>query len=195
MEKTLLKIGMISTPWWLISIGIFGALQPGYSHLYKAVSELGALDAANPWGMNIFCLFLTGFFVTLSGFAFKKYLVSRNLSSTSAWWLIVFGIMLAGTAVPADMERYFENPLTVIHAFFALFGVVPFLVAAWLTPRVLRRQGTHSAFLTWFPWLIVPTFFMHGVVEQSGLIQRITILITLVWVSYLSYFLIKSKSA
>ncbi len=193
MEKNMFRLGMIAAPWWVLTLLLMGSLQPGYSHIYKAVSELGALDAQNPIVMNVFCLFFTGSFVVLGGIALRSFLLSNGLSSWSAWWVIVFGAMLSGTAVPADMELYFESPLTVVHAFFALLGVVLFLVAAWKVPRALVSLNIKSKFMTYFPWLIVPTFFMHGVVEQGGLVQRLSILITLIWIGYVFWFVSKSK--
>jgi hypothetical protein len=98
--------------------------------------------------------------------------------------------MLAGAAVPADMDLYFESPWTLVHAFFVLLGVIPFLVAAWKTHSIFKTLHQQSRFLCYFPWLIVPVFLLHGVLEQGGLVQRLTILIVLVWVSALSWRLL-----
>jgi hypothetical membrane protein len=193
MEKNMLRMGMAATPWWIVTLLLIGSLQPNYSHLYKAVSELGALDAQNPFTMNILCLFFTGALGVFGGVALRSFFLSNDVSTWSAWWIIVYGAMLSGTAVPADLNLHFKNPLTIIHAFFALFGVVPFLVAAWKVPRGLAKLNLKSKVITYFPWLIIPTFFMHGVVEQGGLVQRLSILITLVWVGYVFWFVSKSR--
>jgi len=186
--------GILVTPWWIISVVLFGELQPGYKHLYHAASELGAFGASNPLAMNIFCFFLTGAFVAMAGLGFVNYLQSRQESRTAGWWVFVLGVVLAGAAVPADMELYFKSPWTVVHAFFVLFAVIPFFVAAWKTHSTLKRLGEQSKFLSYFPWLIVPTFALYGVLSQGGLIQRLTILIVLVWVSALSWHLLKCIS-
>lgn len=141
--------------------------------------------------MNVACFFLTGAFVTLSGLGFAGYLRSRGESRVAGWWVAILGAMLAGAAVPTDMELYFQSPWTVIHAFFVLLGVIPFLVAAWQTRSVLGRLGEPSRFLSYFPWLILPVFLMHGFLSQGGLVQRLTILIVLVWVSALSWHLLR----
>ena len=81
MEKLFLRAGIIATPWWIISLLLFGALEPNYSHLYKAVSELGAFGASNALAMNIVCFFLTGTLVALAGIGFKSVLRSNGLST------------------------------------------------------------------------------------------------------------------
>jgi hypothetical membrane protein len=191
MEKRLFQLGILAAPWWVSTLLLFGALEPGYSHLYHAASELGAFGAGNPLAMNVVCFFMTGALVALSGLGFMRYLRSRGESRAAGSWILVLGVMLAGAAVPADMELYFQSPWTVAHAFFVLLGVVPFLVAAWKTHAVLRRLGDPSRFLSRFPWLILPAFLLHGFLSQGGLVQRLTILIVLVWVSGLSWHLLK----
>jgi hypothetical membrane protein len=37
---------------WLVIVGVAGALEPGYSEIRDAVSELGAQTAAHPWTFN-----------------------------------------------------------------------------------------------------------------------------------------------
>jgi len=190
-ERRLFQLGILAAPWWALTLLLFGALEPGYSHLYHAASELGAFGAGNPLAMNVVCFFMTGALVALSGLGFMRYLRSRGESRAAGWWVLVLGIMLAGAAVPADMELYFQSPWTVVHAFFVVLGVLPFLVAAWKTHGVLRRLGEPSRFLSRFPWLILPAFLLHGFLSQGGLVQRLTILIVLVWVSALSWHLLK----
>jgi hypothetical membrane protein len=195
MRKYLFMLGILVAPWWAFTLLLFGELQPGYSHLYNAASELGAFGASNPLAMNILSFFLTGVLVALAGIGFVGYLQSRQESRSAGWWVFLLGVMLAGAAVPADMELYFQSPWTVAHAFFVLLGVVPFLIAAWLTHSVLKRLGEHSKFLSYFPWLIVPAFTLHGFLDQGGLVQRLTILIVLTWVSALSWHLLKGVSS
>jgi len=195
MRQNAFRFGILVTPWWLFTVLLFGELQPGYSHLHSAASELGAFGASNPLAMNLLCFFLTGAFVVLAGAGFVDYLQSRQESRAAGWWIVVLGVMLAGAAVPADMELYLQSPWTVVHAFFVLFGVIPFLIASWLTHSVLKRLGQQSRFLSYFPWLIVPVFMLHGFLSQGGLVQRLTILVVLVWVGVLSWHLSKRVSA
>ena len=190
MSKYLDYAGVLAAPWWLLSIGVFGYLEPNYSHLYKAVSELGAFGASNWIAMNVFCLFTTGVLVIIAGLSFRKVSKAANISHNASFWVVLTGIMFAGTAIPADMELYFDSPWTMAHAFFVLLGVIPFFVAAWKTPRALKELGIKSKFISYFPLAIIPTFVMHGFVQQGGLIQRATILILLIWVSYLNWSLL-----
>ncbi|HWV16099.1 MAG TPA: DUF998 domain-containing protein [Cellvibrio sp.] len=193
MEKIFLGAGIFCAPWWVASLLVFGSLEPNYSHLYKAVSELGAFGAANALAMNIFCFFLTGVLVILAGIGFKSVLNAKGVSASSAWWLIILGVMLAGAAVPADFNLYFKSPWTLVHAFFVMLGVIPFLVASCKTHYILKKLNLSSIFISYFPLLIIPAFCLHGFLNQGGLVQRLTILIVLLWVSYLSWFLLGVK--
>src|SRR5690554_2354440 len=80
MRKNLLMPGILVTPWWVFTVLLFGELQPGYSHLYHAASELGAFGASHPLAMNMLCFFLTGACVALAGLGFVNYLQSRQES-------------------------------------------------------------------------------------------------------------------
>jgi len=140
--------------------------------------------------MNVFCLSTTGILVVMAGIQFREVSKTANISPNASLWLVITGIMFAGTAIPVDMELYFESPWTVAHAFFVLLGVIPFFVTAWKTPKALKRLGIESKFISYFPLAIIPTFLMHGFIQQGFLVQRTTILILLVWVSYLSWVLL-----
>lgn len=190
MEKRLLYAGLAVTPWWIITLSIFAALEPDYSHFYKAVSELGAFGAANPLAMNVLCFFITGMLVVLAGVAFRNILDLYQLSTSAGWWVIILGVMLAGAAVPADMQLYFQSPWTIVHAVFVMFAVIPFLVASWKTHYALKNLGIGSKVISYWPLLMVPTFLLHGFLTQGGLVQRLTILIVLFWVSYLCWCLL-----
>lgn len=89
MRKNVFVLGILVTPWWLFTVLLFGELQPGYSHLYHAASELGAFGASNPLAMNVLCFFLTGALVALAGLGFIAHLQSRGESGAAGWW--VFG--------------------------------------------------------------------------------------------------------
>ncbi len=191
MNKNLIFLGVLSTPWWVITLSIFGYLEPNYSHAYKAVSELGAFGASNWLAMNIICLFMTGLLVIFSGLGFRQISTANNVAKGASFWVIATGVMLAGAAIPADMDLYFKSPWTIAHAFFVMLGVIPFFIAAWKTPKVLKIIGIQSVFIRFLPLAIMPTFMLHAFVNQGGLVQRATILIVLVWVSYLSWLLFK----
>jgi hypothetical protein len=195
MTKYLSLAGVLAAPWWLITVGVFGYLEPDYSHYYKAVSELGAFGASNWIAMNIICQFTTGALVVISGISFRQLSVLTGVSKNASFWLIITGVMLAGAAVPADMELYFKSPWTIAHAFFVMLGVIPFFITAWKTPEVLSLSGVNSKFINYFPLAIIPAFSLHAFVEQGGLVQRLTILIVLAWVSYLSWVLFKIEKS
>ena len=194
MQRYCSIAGILTAPWWIITIAIFSYLEPNYSNYYKAISELGAFGAKNWIAMNIICLFMTGVLAVMAGIAFRKLSIKSGNPREASTSVILTGIMLAGTAIPADMELYFKSPWTIAHAFFVMLGVIPFFVATFKTPKALKALGVSSKFINYFPLLIIPTFTLHGFIDQGGLVQRMTILIVLIWLSYLSFLLFKSEN-
>ncbi|MDO8297158.1 MAG: DUF998 domain-containing protein [Caulobacter sp.] len=80
---------------------VFAALDPSYDHGTKAISELGAVGAANPLAWN-----LTGFLgvgLLLAGFGWG---LGRSVADRfTGAMAMLFGLAFAATAIPADMEN------------------------------------------------------------------------------------------
>jgi len=185
--------GVLCAPWFLLSLIVFGALEPGYSHRYKAVSELGAFGVRYGLWMNLFGFLMTGVLVILAALAYHRVLKQASLGVSAAAWLLVLGVSLAGTAVPADMQAMMQSPWTVIHLAFSFFGLLPFAVAAILTGRRVRQLGVRpvaSRVIQWLPVCLVPAFMLYGFTDQRGLVQRLTILLVLGWVGALCWGLL-----
>ena len=96
--------------------------------------------------------------------------------------------------MPADFNINFKSPWTIVHTFFVMLAIIPFLVTSWKTHYILKKLGISSALISYWPLIIIPTFFLHGILNQGGLVQRLTILIVLFWVSYLSWVILKEKT-
>lgn len=64
-----LYFGVMDFPLLALSIILFGAFEPGYSHVHMSVSQLDALSASNTLAMNLFGLFIPGICVAVADFS------------------------------------------------------------------------------------------------------------------------------
>ena len=178
---------------WILA----GALEPGYSHLEQAVSELGARDAARPWIANTGIVVL-GISIAALAPALLAVLPRRRASTLAA---ILFGLagglVVAGGLFQLDcgmsqarcLDRWEAGELSPGHGihlwvglgFNLAFVLTPFALARSLWPRpsglLALSAGVHG--------LVILVVFEALVVSDTGsdgLVQRIGLGVVHVWV-------------
>jgi len=185
MKDYRLLLGKIVGPWFFACLFGLAALQPGYSHLTKAVSELGAFGARYAAIWNTLGFFLTGGIIVLFGIGLQQLLKRRQVRSTGGWSVIALGIAFAATAIPADFELRLQSPWTIAHAVFVLLGPVAFIWAACVWPLALARLGaSRNAVIACVGTglLIVPAFASNAFLAQTpGVGQRLGFAAIFVW--------------
>jgi hypothetical protein len=127
-------------------------------------------------------------------FSLKLVLFTLAFTVATVILIIVITVTVQNHIHPADMELYFQSHWTLAHAFFVLFSIIPFIGAAWKTPKALKQLNINSKVISYLSLLIIPAFLMHGALNQGGLVQRATIVIVLFWVSYLSWCLLPAAT-
>jgi hypothetical membrane protein len=190
-----LRAGLWGGPLFVTSLLVFGALTPGYSHLHQAVSRLGAWD--NPWGLwfDLSGLFIPGLFAV--GVAAELHRRLRVLNAKTRWatGLIIYGAMMALTAVPADFSRMFQSPWTWAHAFFVLGnGLVLFTVIPGCTKalKTLGASGSSAKIFFVVGYLTAAEFLLYGVLPHTpGLIQRLMIFTAHCAISWMSWTMLR----
>lgn len=194
--QILLRAGLWAAPLFIVSLLLFGALTPGYSHLHKAVSRLGALGT--PWGgwFGLLGFFVPGMLQTGVALELRRRLKTAGASTRWATGLIIYTLMLALTAVPADFGRMFASPWTWAHTFFVmgspliLFTVIPGCAKA------LKTLGTPGGAVRIFyllGYLPLVEFLLYGVLRDTpGLVQRLMILTAHAALTWLAVILLKN---
>lgn len=170
------------------SLALFGALTPGYSHLHRAVSELGAVGA--PWGpwFGVFGFLVPGLLGAVVAAELRRRLRAAGAGTGWATGLLVYTAMMALTVVPADFERKFASPLTWAHAVFVMGAPLVFFTVIPGCARALKALGASrtSIGVFWFlGYLPVAEFFLYGLLPNTpGLVQRLlifTVHLALAW--------------
>lgn len=181
----------------LFSIGLFGALEPGYSHTHQSVSTLGAYSASHTAAFNILGLFLPGMLIAISFFKQGKLLTtnctSNHAHKTVCNCMILFGIMFAGLAIPMDAKPLPLAGVTV-HYILAYTSIIPFLAAALMTAVITKSPPAHKAYSVIFmitPALIVVIKSSATIGVPSGVVQRGLLACILCWAALTTHSNVK----
>lgn len=152
-------------PVWFAGIYLtLSTLRPEYSHLTKAISELGSIDAPRAWIWNLLGYILPGIAVALLGLGIGNRFAKESGARVPARALIASGFFMALSGVfPADFEN--RTSLTmIVHSVGSIGSFVVFLVAAFSLPRVLRR------FSKWRPF-VWPSLALTGGTIATGFLR------------------------
>jgi hypothetical membrane protein len=158
----LLWAGLFGAPLFVASLLIFGSLQPGYSHFTRASSRLGALGVPGNMGFNVFGFLLPGLLAAGVAWELRRAERVAGVPTRSSIGLLVYGMMLALTAVPADIEHMFQSPWTWVHAFFVTAPVPLWAVVLPGCAKSLRVLGASRHEATLFlvlGYLVIAEFF------------------------------------
>ena len=185
MRDYRLHLGKVVGLWFFACLFGLSAFQPDYSHMTKAVSELGAFGAPHAVLWNTLGFFLTGGILMLFGIGLQQLLARRQVRSTGGWSVVALGITFAATAIPADFELRLESNWTIAHAVFVLLGPVAFIWAASVWPRALASLGaSRGAILACVATglLILPAFASNAfLVQTPGVGQRFGFAVMFLW--------------
>lgn len=177
--------GMAAPLWFLIALLVFGGIRPDYSHLTKAVSELGSWGAPHALAWNVLGFGAVGALVM--AFAWGIY---RTTSSWSAALLVgLSGLGFAGAGIfPADLDDM-QAFSTRMHIVSSLVSFAGFAAGVFVIGWVLWRRPA------WRRWAVVSVVVgLIGIASLAlretgmppGLAQRINFLIYLLWIAVLA---------
>jgi len=196
MKRTTYAISGILAPIiFTLTYLILSSIRPEYSHLTKAISELGSLDAPNKWWWNLIGYIFVGGLI--SAFSIG---LSKNVNPDGKGKLAFLGLFLSGGFMalsgifPGDFEN--RTSLTMIfHAIGSFGSFLFFLIAAFSYPRQFKkseywkRASTPSLIITIIA--ILSGFLRTG--SMPGLGQRLGFVFYFLWIGYLAFLLLKNK--
>ncbi|WP_460676946.1 DUF998 domain-containing protein [Hymenobacter coalescens] len=156
------------------TILIMAALRAdGYSHLTKAVSELGSLDAPRRWWFNGLGYLLPGVLIAALAQGLRRHLRPRP----AAFWLLTgSGLLMALAGLfPMDMEQR-RSFSSLVHTVGSLGSGVCWLGCALTIAPALRADARWADLARWLPWLPLLVFGLMLLVPAGmpGLVQRLS---------------------
>ena len=128
-----------ATPVWFLAVYLtMSAVRPEYSHLTKAISELGSWDAPKSLGVERSGLYPAGpRGEPLRRGPFCELSPKARISSAA---LVLSGLLMAlSGAFPGDFENR-QSPSMLMHLVGSLGSYIAFLVAGFGLPRVMRAS-------------------------------------------------------
>lgn len=191
-------IAAFATFW--IALFAFAASRTDYSHLHKAVSELGVLGAPHALAWNLIGFIVPGLLLTLFGAGLATAIDGRR---GTLWWLLVLsGLCFAGTGiVPAEMHDgspMMESLLTLGHLLFANLAPAFWAIASFLVIRRVKKNPIWKPFATLatvyavvcvggFLFSIVASAAIPDLAHMPGLVQRFCFAFYLGWSLVMSF--------
>lgn len=189
-------VGMVAPIIFMLSVGILGALTPGYSHVYHTISELGALGA--PYSKVASYVFIvSGLMIALFGYGLQQSIPKDDSQVYTGLCIIAYSVLdFVGSGVfPVDpggaadtIIANFHVKMTVLGEMAALVMPVAFLID---TENVLGQEPLRK-FSRWIVALSVPAtvFLVYAIGENNpgvmdspiGLAQRMLVGLFLVWI-------------
>ena len=192
-QKAIGWIAAATPVWFLVVYLTMSAVRPEYSHLTKAVSELGSWDAPNLWVWNVLGYILPGLAVSLLGVGlFREFSPKARISSAA---LVLSGLLMAlSGAFPGDFENR-QSPSMLMHLVGSLGSYIAFLVAGFGLPRVTRSSSAWG----WAAWpslalvlLSIATGFLRSG-AAPGLGQRLTFTCFFLWVALMGVAMLRAQ--
>ena len=203
MKKLYTIFGFLGPILYILAIIIGGALRSDYSQMYNTISELITFNAPNLFLMAVMfgiynislSLFGVGAFFDNSVDTSKKY-------HFAMFMLVLTGILgIALLFFPQDLRGAAITSTGTLHitlaGFSSLFSILTiFLTGFSFKNKVGLKNFTNYTFLSGIIVVVsggLAAFSVGNNLFFGGLMEKITILIFILWVMVLSYVLLKKN--
>jgi hypothetical membrane protein len=185
--------GLLAPVWFLIALLAFAAARPDFSHLTKAVSELGAVGAPHGLAWNIVGFGAVGMLIVI----FAAGIWRQAQAPLAASLIAVSGIAFAAAGVfPADMSNL-NADTTRLHILASLVSFAAFAAAVPVMGWSLWRAGFRrfAVFAIAFGVAAVASVLLRESGIPPGLAQRINFLAYLAWIATIAASLLTRRTA
>lgn len=205
-ERAAGAIGITAFALFWVALFAFGALHSDYSHLHKAVSELGVLGAPHALAWNLIGFIMPGLLLALFGAGLATAIDGRR---GALWCLLVLsGLCFAATGfVPGEMHNgspMMESPLTQGHLLFSNLAPLFWAIASFLLIRRVKKNPNWKPFTTLATVSavvcvggslssIVASAVIPILSEMPGLVQRFIFAFYFGWALVMSLQLLSAK--
>jgi len=192
-------LGIVSPIVWIMLIILMGLLNPDYSHLTNFISDLGAIEAPNPYVQRI-NFFQFGFSISLLAIAIFKGMERSSVAMLILQLIIGLGIFFSGVfpghSLDPESHKSFLHNIVGLPAFICII-LLP-LIAGFKFRRMDNWKDLANYSMLMTPVLALMLFLMirEDIVEDNGypgLYQRFFIGIWILWIIMVSIRLKKLK--
>ena len=173
---------------------LMSTIRPDYYHKYKAVSELGSVDAPNAILWNIIGFVCVGALISLFSVGLHKSISISSKGRIAFYLLFGSGLFWVFAGIfPGDFEN--KTSLTMIlHAIGSLGSGLLFVLSVFTYIPAMRVspywRSSVVPSISIVVMFILSGFLRSGVAPALG--QKIGFLIFFIWISFMAYKLYKS---
>lgn len=177
---------------------VMANMRSEYSFKYKAISELGSLDAPNLWFWNILGYMIPGLLIAIFSIGLYKYSAEKNSSKIAYYGLILSGLFMTFSGIfPADMENR-KSTTTILHMIGSYGSYISFLFAAFTYPKIWKKNKDWQTIIkptlicVWLTIFFGSWYLFFPNVPSVG--QRIVFLFYFLWIVISAIKLYKTKT-
>jgi hypothetical protein len=164
----------------------------GYNPISTGMSEIGAVDSPFKNIMNYLGFSLLGISIIIFGIGFKAYF-KKNLPLTIVFMLLLIGgiFMFSVGFFPCDPQCIDVTLTGELHSITSTIPAILIPIAAMISAYPISKLwgktwGSASFFLGALSMVSGPIMFIEGLTVYSGLIQRLGIGLSLLWIFVIS---------
>lgn len=194
-------LGLIVPVFFFSLLTILGILwkNSGYDPSATGMSELGAVDSPYRHATNFLGFSLLGATISFFGFSLLRQ-IKRTLQAHGAIFLLIVGgfSLFAVGFFPCDSNCVDVTEVGKMHSILSTVSAILVPTAIVLLAHPLYKQytakvGYVSFYLGILSFLAGPVMFLPGIENYTGLIQRLGLGFSLIWMMYVSYILLRLK--
>ena len=189
-RKSLIIFCIIGPIYYFLLLWILGVLWEGYDPIFQSMSEIGAVDSPYRHYMNFFGFSFIG--VCILSFAILyKFEFNHSISQQISFYsLIIAGIfMVAVGFLPCDAGCIDVTTIGKLHSITSTIPAIFLPLAAIFSGQVTTFQpnwGKKWGYISFYLGLLSmasgPIMFISAIENYLGLIQRLGIGISLLWI-------------
>ncbi|MFX0009181.1 MAG: DUF998 domain-containing protein [Candidatus Hermodarchaeota archaeon] len=186
--KYLVIPGIIGPIFFFILLTILGILWSGYDPISTGMSEIGAVDSPFKDIMNYLGFSLLGLFIIAFSVGYKIYFKSNLIMTITCIILFLGGtfLFLVGF-LPCDAQCVDVTLTGELHSLASMISAILISVAVIFSAQPIsikwgKKWGYISFFLGILSLASGPIMFIEYLDNYSGLIQRLGIGLSLLWV-------------
>lgn len=188
-QKLFILSGIIGPIIYFLLLTILGALWTGYNPITQSMSEIGGVVSPYKNIMNVFGFSLLGIFIALFAFGFKNEFKDKLAIKIGFMFLLISGaFMFLVGFFPCDagcidvtatgrLHSITSTPPSIFMPLAAIFAASVFTSA----PGWGKKWGYASFILGILSMSAGPIMFLPSAINYMGLIQRIGIGLSLIW--------------
>ncbi len=162
--------------------------RPEYSFLYKAISELGSMDAPDKWLWNIFGYIIPGLLISVYSIGLYKSIATEKASKLPLIGIFLSGFFMAFSGIfPADMDIR-SSTTTILHMVGSFGSYLFFLIGAFTYPKVMKKNAywkSSTLPLLIFVWATIIFGSWSWIFpDMPSVGQRIVFFFYFAWIAY-----------